>query len=118
MKQTLFALSSVESEYMAMCQAAKEAVWLSGLLEDLGIELRSLLIIYSDNQGALALAQNLDTHPRSKHVDIQYHFTQDLVCAGQIAVKYIPTKLMITDALTKPLPWPQFSMLAEAMGVY
>ena len=101
-----------------MCQVAKEAVWLSGLLEDLGIELRSLLIIYSDNQGALALAQNPDTHPRSKHVDIQYHFTWDLVCAGRIAVKYIPTKLMITDALMKPLPQPQFSMLVEVMGVY
>ena len=86
--------------------------------KDLGIELRSPLIIYGDNQGALALAQNPDTHPRSKHVNIQYHFTQDLVCAGQIAVKYIPTKLMIADALMKPLPQPQFSMLVEAMGVY
>ena len=101
-----------------MCQAAKEAVWLSGLLEDLGIELRSPLIIYGDNQGALALVQNPDTHLRSKHINIQYHFTQDLVRAGRIAVKYIPTKLMITDALTKPLPRPQFSMLVEAMGVY
>ena len=117
-KQMSVALSSVESEYMAMCQAVKEAVWLSGLLEDLGIELQSPLIIYGDNQGALALAQNPDTHPCSKHVDIQYHFTRDLVCAGRIAVKYIPTKLMIANALTKPLPQPQFSMLVEAMGVY
>ena len=101
-----------------MCQAMKEAVWLSGLLEDLGIELWSPLIIYGDNQGALALAQNPDTHPRSKHIDIQYHFTQDLVRVGRIAVKYIPTKLMIADALTKPLPWPQFSILVEVMGVY
>ena len=69
-KQTSVALSSVESEYMAMCQAAKEAVWLSGLLEDLGIELQSPLIIYGDNQGALALAQNPDTHPRSKHTSV------------------------------------------------
>ena len=38
-KQMSVALSSVELEYMAMCQVAKEAVWLSGLLEDLGIEL-------------------------------------------------------------------------------
>ena len=69
---------------MAMCQATKEAVWLSGLLEDVGIELPPLLIICScgDNQGALALALNPDTHPRSKHVDIQYHFTRELVRAG------------------------------------
>ena len=54
---------------MAMCQTAKQAVWLNGLLEDLGIELRTPLIIYGDNQGALALALNHDSHPRSKHVD-------------------------------------------------
>jgi hypothetical protein len=48
-KQTSVVLSSVESEYLAMCQAAKEAVLLSGLLEDLGIELWTHLIIYGDN---------------------------------------------------------------------
>jgi len=40
---------------MAMCQGAKEAAWLTGLLGDLGLELRSPLIGFGDNQGALAL---------------------------------------------------------------
>ncbi len=74
-KQKSVALLTVESEYMAMCQAAKEAVWLNGLLEDSGVEVRSPLIIHSDNQGMLALAQNPDTHPCSKHINIQYHYT-------------------------------------------
>ena len=101
---------------MALCQAAKEAAWLNGLLEGLGMELRTPLIIYGDNQGALALAQNPDAHPRSKHVDIQYHFTRELIHAGRVTVKYLPTRLMIADALTKPLPRPQFDVLTEAMG--
>ena len=37
-KQTSVALSSVKAEYMAMCQAAKEAIWLTGLLEDFSID--------------------------------------------------------------------------------
>ena len=49
---------SVEAEYMAMCQAAKEGIWVVGLLEDLGIDLQRPLVIFGDNQGALALAQN------------------------------------------------------------
>ena len=69
----------MESEYVAMCQAAKEAVRLNGLLEDLGIELRTPLIIYGDNQSAFALAMNPGSHPRSKHVDTQYDFTRELV---------------------------------------
>ncbi len=61
-----------------MCRAAKEAAWLNGLLEDLDIELRTPFI-YGDNQGALALALalNLGYHPRSKRIDIQYHFTRE-----------------------------------------
>ena len=58
MNQTSVSLSTVESEYMGMCQVVKEAVWLNGLLEDPGIELQAPLIIYGDNQGAPALALN------------------------------------------------------------
>jgi len=35
-KQTSIALSTTEAEYMSMTQAAKEIVWLRGLLEELG----------------------------------------------------------------------------------
>lgn len=31
--------SSVETEYMAMCRVASEAVWLTRSLEDIGIDL-------------------------------------------------------------------------------
>jgi hypothetical protein len=65
-KQSSIALSSVEVEYMVMCQAVKEAIWLTGLLEDFGIDLQTPLIIFGDNQGALALAQNpIFTHDRN-----------------------------------------------------
>ena len=101
-----------------MFLVAKEAVWLNGLLEYLGIELRNPLITYGDNRGALALALNPNSHPRSKHVDIQYHFTRGLVQAGRITVKYLPTKLMIADALTKLIPRHQFDTFTEGMGVY
>ena len=36
---------------MAMCEAAKEAAWLAGLLEDFGLDLWFPLVILGDNQG-------------------------------------------------------------------
>ena len=45
-----------------------------------------------------------DYHPRSKHTDIKYHFTWGLVYAGRITIKYLPTKLVIADTLTKAAP--------------
>ena len=117
-KQASVALSSVKSEYMALCQATKEAVWLKGLLSDLGIDLRSPLIIFADSQGAISLAQNPVFHPRSKHIAIQFHFTREQVKRQRITLKYISTKSMITDALTKSLPRPQHATLTTAMGVF
>ena len=92
-KQPSVALSSVETEYMAMCQAAKEAVWFTCPSEDLILALRSPLIVFGDNLGALALPQNPVLYPRSKHITIQYHFTREVVQMGQLIVKYILQKL-------------------------
>ena len=89
---------------MAMCQAAKEAAWLTGLLEDFRLDLWSTLVILGDSQGALALTQNPVFHPRPKHIAIRYHFTRELVQAGQLIVKYNSTKPMMDDAPTKSLP--------------
>ena len=116
-KQSSVALSSVEAEYMAMCQAAKEAVWLTGLLKDFGIDLRSPIVVFGDSQGAIALAQNPVFHPRSKHIAIQYHFTRELIQSNQITVQYISTKDMVADILTKALPKPQHITLSTMMGV-
>jgi len=36
--QSTVALFTIEAEYMAMTEAKKEAIWLQGLLDDLGIK--------------------------------------------------------------------------------
>nr|GEW01251.1 retrovirus-related Pol polyprotein from transposon TNT 1-94 [Tanacetum cinerariifolium] len=46
-----------EAEYMALTEAVKEAVWLRGLLEELGVELNTVAV-NCDNQGAIHLSQN------------------------------------------------------------
>jgi len=105
---------------MAMCQAAKEAVWLVGLPKDISIDFRTPLVLYGDIyiQGALTLAQNHVFHPRSKYIDVQYHFTRKLAQTNRIVVKYIPTSIMLADALTKAPARPQHAALTEMIRVY
>ena len=62
---------------MAMCQAAKEAAWLTGPLDDFRLYLQCPLVILGDKQGPPMLTQNPVFHPRSKHIAIQYHFTRE-----------------------------------------
>jgi len=78
-KQGSVALSSMESEYMALLHALKELIWLHRFLKEIGYDIDDQNIIYCDNQGAVALAHNPEHHTRTKHIDIQYHFIRNCV---------------------------------------
>ena len=101
--QSAPALSFTEAEYMAMTRAAQEAIWLSQLLEQLGFKQDSPTRLQGDNQGAIALAKNPGDHPRSKHIQLRYHFIRLSINEGLIELNYVPTHLMTADGLTKSL---------------
>ena len=101
-KQRVVALSTLEAEYIAMSEAAREATWVLRVLNELGANIR-FIIIFADSQGAIALTKNPVFHNRSKHIEIQYHYTREKVANGEIQIAYISTKKMVADALTKPL---------------
>ncbi|CAI7858687.1 unnamed protein product, partial [Closterium sp. NIES-53] len=67
-KQVDQALSSVESEYMALFRAVREIVWQRRLLAELGEEQQGPTPLYCDSQGAIALANNPVLHCLTKHM--------------------------------------------------
>ena len=113
-KQSSTALSTSEAEYMALCEAAKEAVWLKRVLKELGFE-QGTVKIYEDNQGAIAFTKNNVNHKRNKHIDVRYHYTRRLVEQEEIEVIYLPTEYMIADLLTKSPSKKQFVNLVDAL---
>ena len=58
--------STLEAEYYAMGDAAKEAVWLRQLLTDLGVQQTDPTVIRGDNQGALQLVINPEFHSQDE----------------------------------------------------
>ena len=120
-KQKSISTSTTEAEYVGLCNAAKEAVWLRTLMKDLGRAEYAggsqATRLYGDNQGALKLVANPEFHARSKHIDIQYHYVRELAEQGTIAVEYIPTEKMLADCLTKPLNAPRFKANLEQLGL-
>jgi len=117
-KQGCVALSSTEAEYMALCQSAKESVWLEEFVKGLGVSVSGSMVIKVNNQGSIVLMKNSVFHDRLKHIDIQHHYTRDLVRANRIEIKYIPMKDMLADVLTKALPRAQHEYLAKAVGLF
>lgn len=101
-KQPTVALSSTEAEYMAISDAAKEAVYLGMLLEE-SARSNKTVKLYSDNQGAQKIARNPVYHSRTKHIDVRHHFIRELVEENKIHLEYLRTEEMVADILTKAL---------------
>ena len=89
-KQRTVALSTTEAEYMALSDAAKEAVYLRALLNKIGYP-QKVVEIFNDNQGTIQLTKNSMFHKRSKHIDIRFHFIQEVIHRNIIQIYYQPS---------------------------
>lgn len=116
-KQPTVALSSMEAEYIALAHAAKEAIWLRNLLNELEFRQPNPTIVHSDNQGAIAFAHDSQFHTRSKHIDIRHHFIRDTISNGDISTVYVPSESNCADLLTKPLARPSHSRALDLLGM-
>ena len=102
--QSTTALSTCESEYIALCAAAQEAVHLKQLFLELVPEVRDTpVVIYEDNKSTIDISKNTSLHEKQKHVKVKYHFVRECVLDNRIHVQYLNTRLMVADLLTKPV---------------
>jgi hypothetical protein len=101
-KQSVVALSTMESEYIALSDAAKEAIFLRKLLSSLMVNLPHPTIINTDSESALDHVKNNVKHPRTKHIDTRHHYIRS-VYGIQVDIRHVPAASQTTDILTKPL---------------
>ncbi|GJZ09572.1 uncharacterized mitochondrial protein-like protein [Tanacetum coccineum] len=74
-KQDVLSKYSTEVEYRAMIVTTTEIVWLSWLLADMGVRISRSTPLHCDNRNAIQIARNSMFHERSKHIEIDCHFT-------------------------------------------
>ena len=115
--QTIVALSSMESEYIGACEAARIGMWLRRGLKEIGFSPSGPTSIGIDNKSAKIFAEESMTQNRSKHIDTKYHYVRERVAEGSVELPYIPTHEMPADIFTKPLGPTQFCKLRKALGV-
>ncbi|CAG7730436.1 unnamed protein product, partial [Allacma fusca] len=102
-KQPCIALSSTEAEYIALSSGSREIVWLRSFLKELGFPQNNPTPILVENQSAIRLVKNTEMHARTKHIDVRFHYTRELVDKQEIHIQYVPTGDQLADCLTKPL---------------
>ncbi|GJP79152.1 hypothetical protein CLOP_g9397, partial [Closterium sp. NIES-67] len=116
-KQVDQALSSVESEYMALFRAIREVVWQRRLLAELGEEQQGPTPLYCDSQGAIALAKNPVLHGLTKHMKVKWHWVRSMVTAGEVELHYVKTTAQPADMMTKRLVEQQHWKCCKLAGM-
>ena len=115
-KQKSVAVSTSESEYLALSNAVREALFLLQLFNELNADVAPVKI-NCDNQAVISMTKNPSHHSKSKHIDVRCHFVREAVVNNKVYVTYCPTGEMLADVFTKPLPKVQFEYLCQSMGL-
>lgn len=97
-KQNFVALSSMESEYVAMSIASKEIIWFKRFLRSIPFidPSEKSITVHCDNQAAIYNAKERTTNSK-KHISMRYNFMGRLVC-----IAILITNQMLADPFTKP----------------
>jgi len=113
----------MEAEYMALCEASKEAVWLNKLVQSVASPGRRSAIsggpinIKVDNSGCIDVSKNPVEHKRTKHIDIRYHFVRQAITTDKVTLEHCGTNDMVADPMTKELGKTKHDKHVEAMGL-
>ena len=114
--QKCVALSTTEAEYIAANEAGKEMIWLQRFDQELGVKQESY-VVHCDSQSAIHLSKNSVYHPRTKHIDLRYHWIRDAVSKRVFQLKKIHTNKNTSDMLTKVVPQQKLEYCSKSAGM-
>ena len=116
-KQRTVSTSSTESEYYALTNTIKEAIWIKLFLSLTSLPSPIPFPIYCNNQSTCTIANTDVISSRTKHIDVRHHFIRQHLNEGSFITTWIPTSDMTADILTKPLLSTLFLRHLENLGL-
>lgn len=116
-QQSSVTLSTAESEYVALCEGTKEAIWLHDLLDELGVEQECGIQMLCDNLSTVRWVKNPQQHHKTKHINKQLHFVGEKLQNGEIQLEHVSGDDQLADVLTKPLSAIKFNSNIARLGL-
>ncbi|GJX17637.1 hypothetical protein Tco_0218469 [Tanacetum coccineum] len=118
-KQSIFATSSAEAEYIAAFDASKEAVWVRKFIYRLGVvpTIEKPINMYCDNTGAIAIANESGITKGARHFRAKVHYLREVIEFGDVKLEKVHTDDNLADPFTKALAFPKHSVLTQNIGL-
>ena len=85
-------LSSSESKYFLLSEAAKEVKFIWMLLKSMIFEVNMPITVIVDNVGAIFMSKKFNMSNRNNHVNTRYRFVNEFVEDGFIEMIFVKTK--------------------------
>jgi hypothetical protein len=99
-KQDIVALSSREAEYIASTVCSQEIIFAQQLMEEIDT-IDDIATLYGDNNGAIFISRHSHVGPRTKHIDVRYHYIRELIADGKLSYLKIKGEQNPADIMTK-----------------
>ncbi|GJW77155.1 retrotransposon protein, putative, ty1-copia subclass [Tanacetum coccineum] len=118
-KQSIFATSSAEAEYIAAYDASKEAVWVRKFISGLGVvpTIEEPISMYCDNTGAITIANESGITKGARHFCAKVHYLREVIEFGDIKLEKVHTDDNLADPFTKALAFPKHSEHTRNIGM-
>ena len=120
--QTEIALSTTESEYIALSMAMREVLPFLNLMKEIQeflpvnkSEPKFFCTVWEDNRSCIKVAESPKFTPRTKHIALKYHHFRQFVSDGTIRINAIDTLEQMADIFTKPLDAVKFVYLRKKL---
>uniref|UniRef100_A0AAV1VBX8 Integrase catalytic domain-containing protein n=1 Tax=Peronospora matthiolae TaxID=2874970 RepID=A0AAV1VBX8_9STRA len=116
-KQGGVTLSTMEAEFVAASETARELLGIREMLGEVGMAPELPMTLHVDNQAAIRQLDGEATSMKAKHIDVRVKFVCDFVRRGVIKAQYVHTDEQLADALTKALDAPKLAAMRKLLGV-
>jgi hypothetical protein len=114
--QRVTSTSTTESEFRALSEVSREALWLAKIVRLFNIKSRPFLV-RGDNMGAIHAITNYCYTKHTKHIEIHHDFMRDRVMEGDLEYQHIKGADNPADILTKALDKTKFEKCRAAIGM-
>ncbi|GJX13963.1 zinc finger, CCHC-type containing protein [Tanacetum coccineum] len=118
-KQTCITGSIMESEFVALVAAGKEAEWLKNLLLEIPLWVKSMtpISIRCDGAATLVKAYSQIYNGKSRHSGVRHNMIRELITNGVVSIEFVRSQQNLADHLTKGLASDFVIKSDEGMGL-
>ena len=118
-KQSCISHSTMESEFIALASAGKEAEWLRNMFYDIELWPQPMpaISVYCDSQATMSKAYSKIYNGKSRHISLKHEYVKQLIEDGIISIVYIKSSGNLADPFTKGLSRDLIKVTSIGMGL-